>query len=59
MSKHVDNMAFIRFHAHEEFNHAPAQLCLHTGLNRQGNPSMGSWLSHGLGSANKNLPPMW
>jgi hypothetical protein len=57
MSQCVDDMAFVRSVHTKEFNHAPAQLCLHTGLNRQGNPSMGSWLSHGLGSSNKNLPP--
>ena len=57
MSKCVDDMAFVRSLHTKEFNHAPAQLFLHTGLNRQGNPSMGSWMSYGLGSNNKNLPP--
>ncbi|NQZ58322.1 MAG: DUF1501 domain-containing protein [Lentisphaeraceae bacterium] len=57
MSKVVDDMAFVRSLHTKEFNHAPAQLALHTGLNRQGNPSMGSWLSYGLKSNNKNLPP--
>ncbi|MCM8526030.1 MAG: DUF1501 domain-containing protein, partial [Lentisphaeraceae bacterium] len=57
LSTCVDDMAFIRSLHTKEFNHAPAQLCLHTGLNRQGNPSMGSWMSYGLGSNNKNLPP--
>ncbi|MCM8532425.1 MAG: DUF1501 domain-containing protein [Lentisphaeraceae bacterium] len=57
LSNCVDDMAFIRTVHTKEFNHAPAQLALHTGLNRQGNPSMGSWMSHGLGSNNKNLPP--
>ncbi|MCH2208869.1 MAG: DUF1501 domain-containing protein [Lentisphaerales bacterium] len=57
LSKCVDDMAFIRSVHTKEFNHAPAQLQFHTGLNRQGNPSLGSWMSYGLGSNNKNLPP--
>ncbi len=40
----------------EEFNHAPAQLLLYTGSPRPGRPSMGSWLTYGLGSENQNLP---
>ena len=40
----------------DEFNHAPAQLFLHTGSPRLGRPSMGSWLTYGLGSENDNLP---
>ena len=40
----------------DEFNHAPAQLLLHTGFPRLGRPSMGSWVTYGLGSENENLP---
>ncbi len=40
----------------EQFNHAPAQLFLQTGFARFGRPSMGSWISYGLGSENANLP---
>jgi hypothetical protein len=40
----------------DEFNHAPAQLFLHTGFGRPGRPSFGSWLSYGLGSENRDLP---
>ena len=40
----------------EQFNHAPAQLFLQTGFPRFGRPSMGSWISYGLGSENSNLP---
>src|SRR5437763_16935303 len=40
----------------DQFNHAPAQLFLHTGSPRLGRPAMGSWVSYGLGSENKNLP---
>jgi hypothetical protein len=40
----------------EQFNHAPAELLLFTGSARQGRPSMGSWVTYGLGSENDNLP---
>ncbi len=40
----------------DEFNHAPAELLLFTGNNRQGRPGMGAWATYGLGSENQNLP---
>ena len=40
----------------DQFNHAPAELLLHTGSPRFGRPSMGSWLSWGIGSENRDLP---
>jgi hypothetical protein len=40
----------------DQFNHAPAQLLLYTGSPRQGRPSMGSWVTYGLGSENLDLP---
>ncbi|TAD92302.1 MAG: DUF1501 domain-containing protein, partial [Bacteroidetes bacterium] len=40
----------------DQFNHAPAQLLMHSGSARQGRPSIGSWVTYGLGSENKNLP---
>ncbi|MCP5118107.1 MAG: DUF1501 domain-containing protein, partial [bacterium] len=40
----------------DQFNHAPAQLLLHTGNQRLGSPSMGAWATYGLGSENQNLP---
>jgi hypothetical protein len=40
----------------DQFNHAPAELLLFTGSPRQGRPSMGSWVTYGLGTANENLP---
>ena len=52
----VDDVAFIRTMYHEEFNHAPAQLLLFSGSPRLGRPSMGSWITYGLGSENENLP---
>ncbi len=52
----VDDIAVIKSMHTEQFNHAPAQLFLHTGSSRLGRPSMGSWLTYGLGSETQNLP---
>jgi hypothetical protein len=40
----------------DQFNHAPAQLLVHTGNPRLGYPSFGSWVVYGLGTENQNLP---
>jgi hypothetical protein len=40
----------------DQFNHAPAQLLMHTGGSIPGRPSLGSWVTYGLGSENENLP---
>ena len=52
----VDDVCFLKAMHTEEFNHAPAQLFLHTGSPRLGRPSFGSWVTYGLGSENNNLP---
>ncbi len=52
----VDEVTFLKALHTDEFNHAPAQLFMHTGSPRQGRPSMGSWVTYGLGSENDNLP---
>jgi hypothetical protein len=52
----ADELAIVRSMHTDQFNHAPAQLFLHTGSPRLGRPSMGSWLSYGLGSENRELP---
>ncbi len=51
-----DRACVIRTMKTEEFNHAPSQLFLQTGNARPGSPAMGSWVTWGLGSMNKNLP---
>jgi Protein of unknown function (DUF1501) len=40
----------------DQFNHAPAELLLFTGSPQPGRPSMGAWVTYGLGSENENLP---
>lgn len=52
----VDDAAIIKTMHTDEFNHAPAQLLLQTGDSRLGRPSMGSWVTYGLGTENENLP---
>lgn len=52
----ADELCVIRSVNTEQFNHAPAQLFMHTGNARLGYPSMGSWVTYGLGTANKDLP---
>src|SRR6516165_8741319 len=52
----ADDLAVVRSCYHESFNHAPAQYMLSTGFARMGRPSLGSWVTYGLGSASKNLP---
>jgi hypothetical protein len=52
----VDDIAVVKSMSTKEFNHAPAELFLHTGENRAGRASIGAWVTYGLGSANQNLP---
>jgi hypothetical protein len=52
----VDQLCVIRSMHTTQFNHSPAQLLLHTGDPRFGAPSMGAWVTYGLGSVNRNLP---
>ena len=52
----VDEAAIIKSVTTDQFNHAPAQLMMHTGSARLGRPSIGSWVTYGLGSENQNLP---
>ena len=52
----IDDVCMIRSMHTDQFNHSPAQLLLHTGNPLLGYPSMGSWVTYGLGSGNENLP---
>lgn len=52
----VDEVSFLKAVTTDQFNHAPAQLLMHTGSPRLGRPSMGSWVTYGLGTENQNLP---
>lgn len=52
----ADDLTFIKSMHTEQFNHAPAELLLYTGSARQGRPSMGTWVTYGLGSESRDLP---
>lgn len=52
----ADDISFIKTMYTDQFNHAPAQLFMHTGSPRLGRPSIGAWVTYGLGSENENLP---
>ncbi len=52
----VDDLAIIRSMKADLPIHSTGVLFLHTGHNLAGRPSLGSWMSYGLGSENENLP---
>jgi hypothetical protein len=55
-AKMVDELCFIKSLNTEAINHDPAITFFQTGHQLAGRPSMGAWLSYGLGSVNQNLP---
>ncbi|MBX2840230.1 MAG: DUF1501 domain-containing protein [Flammeovirgaceae bacterium] len=55
-SQVVDDLCFIKTMHTEAINHDPAITFFQTGSQQPGRPSMGSWMSYGLGSSNQNLP---
>ena len=55
-SQIVDELCFVKSMFTEAINHDPAVTFLQSGSQQPGRPSMGSWLSYGLGSENENLP---
>jgi hypothetical protein len=52
----VDDLAVVRSLATNVFNHAPAKIFLNTGSPQAGRPSMGSWVTYGIGSESSDLP---
>jgi hypothetical protein len=52
----ADELCFIKSMHTDAINHAPAMTLFLTGAEQPGRPSMGAWLSYGLGSANRDLP---
>ncbi len=55
-TKVIDDLSFIRSVHTNAINHDPAMTYIQTGRELPGWPSLGAWLSYGLGSANENLP---
>ena len=56
MARHADDYCVVRSMHTEGVAHGPATLFLHTGTTNQIRPSMGSWVTYGLGSESENLP---
>lgn len=52
----ADNLTLIRSMHTETFNHQPGQIMINTGTPLVGRPSVGAWLTYGLGSESKDLP---
>ena len=56
LSKLVDKTTLVRSMQTDNVNHTPAQVMMATGVERPGRPSMGAWVSYGLGTENSDLP---
>ena len=52
----VDDIAIVKSLSTDAFNHAPGQIFMNTGAQQFGRPSMGAWLTYGLGSEASDLP---
>src|SRR6476469_4032805 len=52
----ADDIAIVKSMHTDAFNHAPAQIMMHTGSQIFGRPSVGAWTLYGLGSESKDLP---
>ncbi len=52
----VDELAIVKSCRTTQFNHAPAQIFMNTGFAQPGRPSMGSWVTYGLGAETRDLP---
>jgi hypothetical protein len=52
----ADDICVVKSLHTNEINHAPAQMFLHTGFGQGGRPSLGAWLTYGLGAENRDLP---
>lgn len=55
-AKHIDLLCQVRSMYSDSSNHAPATYLMNTGAILGGKPSLGSWVTYGLGSVNQNLP---
>lgn len=52
----ADDLAFVKSMATDVFNHGPAKVFVNTGSPQFGRPSMGSWVTYGIGSESQDLP---
>ena len=56
IAKVADDLVMLHGVSTDNFNHGPAKLFLNTGSTRPGRPSLGSWVTYGIGSESKDLP---
>jgi hypothetical protein len=56
LSSIVDDIAIVKSMHTDAFNHAPGQILMNTGTQQFGRPSMGAWVTYGLGSESSDLP---
>jgi hypothetical protein len=56
LARVVDDICLIKSVHTDQFNHAPAQIFFNTGFSQPGRPSLGSWVTYGLGSEAQDLP---
>jgi hypothetical protein len=56
LTRVADELLIVKSLHTDHFNHAPAQIFMNTGHTMVGRPSMGSWLTYGLGSESRDLP---
>ncbi len=52
----ADDISIVKSVHTDQFNHAPAQIFFNTGFSQPGRPSLGSWVTYGLGCETQNLP---
>src|SRR5262249_35974856 len=52
----VDDIAIVKSMVTDAFNHAPGQILMNTGFQQFGRPSMGAWVTYGLGSESHSMP---
>jgi hypothetical protein len=56
LTKVVDDITIVKSMTTDAFNHAPGQVLMNTGSQQFGRPSLGAWVTYGLGSESRNLP---
>jgi hypothetical protein len=56
IARHADDICMMKTLHTDQFNHHPGQLMMQCGVGHFGQPTMGSWMSYGLGTENDNLP---
>src|SRR6186997_88045 len=56
LAKVADDLCIVKSTTTDAFNHAPAQIMMNTGAQQFGRPSLGAWVTYGLGSESRDLP---